>query len=136
MPLSPKPPGTGPVADNGTCFVCHANYSEELLAGQHAAGNVGCVNCHGESIAHKNDENNITPPEKMYPADTINAACKICHLTHDVEAAKVIARWHERSLTQADLDTLVCTDCHGSHRLAVRTVRWDKRTGELLQGAE
>ncbi len=26
----------------------------------------------------------------------------------------------------------VCTDCHGEHRLKVRTRRWDKETGKLV----
>jgi hypothetical protein len=26
----------------------------------------------------------------------------------------------------------VCTDCHGSHKLKVRTRMWDKETGKLI----
>ena len=26
----------------------------------------------------------------------------------------------------------VCTDCHGAHRMAQRSVRWDKVTGKVL----
>jgi hypothetical protein len=121
------------VADNSSCFVCHANYMEEELATQHAVQNLGCENCHGKSIAHKNDENNTTPPDVMFPADKIDAACMQCHLTHDAPAAKVIARWRERCPDKTDPATIVCTDCHGNHRLKIRTVRWDKRTGKLLK---
>jgi hypothetical protein len=132
-----KPPqkGKGPKADNHACFVCHTNYQDESMAVEHANANVGCMKCHGESIAHRNDENNITPPDIMYPADRIETACVKCHETHDVPAKKVLARWKERCPTKSDFNSLVCTDCHGDHRLKLRTVRWDKKTGKLLTGA-
>ena len=31
-----------------------------------------------------------------------------------------------------DPKQVVCTDCHGEHRLKVRSVWWDKSTGKLL----
>ena len=31
-----------------------------------------------------------------------------------------------------DPKKVVCTDCHGEHRLKVRSVSWDKGTGKLL----
>ncbi len=119
------------VADNSPCFVCHLNYKGEPLARRHAGANVGCVKCHGESSAHRNDEDNVTPPEIMYPLDRIDRACRKCHTTHDVPAVAVIARWRERCATKTDPKQIVCTDCHGRHRLKVRTVRWDKKTGKL-----
>jgi hypothetical protein len=123
---------TRALKDNIACFVCHANYREEALASQHAVKNVGCVDCHGPSYAHRNDENNITPPDRMYPADKIDQACRKCHTTHDVPAAKVIACWQQRYADKTTAETIVCTDCHGDHRLKLRTVRWDKKTGKLL----
>lgn len=120
------------VADNAPCLVCHVNYKAEPLARQHAERKIGCVKCHGDSFAHRNDENNTTPPEIMYPLEKIDRACKKCHQTHDVPAAKVIARWQKRCPTKTDLKQIVCTDCHGQHRLKVRTVRWDKKTGKLI----
>lgn len=120
------------LANNGPCFVCHVNYTEEMLASRHAAANVGCVACHGDSYAHRNDENNTTPPDVMYPRDRINAACQKCHASHDVPATKVIELWLKRCPDKTDARSIVCTDCHGDHRLKVRTVRWDKKTGKLL----
>ena len=125
----------GPVADNQACFVCHANYDEEEMADQHAKANVACTECHGQSAAHRNDENNITPPDRMYPLAAIDPGCVKCHETHDAPARKVIARSQERSLTQKDPKELVCTDCHGDHRLKYRTVRWEKQTGKLIPNA-
>ena len=132
----PSDKAKGPKADNHACFVCHTNYQEEWFAVTHANANVGCVKCHGESIAHRNDENNITPPDVMYPADGIDKACVKCHETHDVPAKKVLTRFQERCPSKTDPSKIVCTDCHGDHRLKLRTVRWDKKTGKLLTGAD
>jgi len=123
-------------ADNSACYVCHGNYDGEPLALIHAKEDVGCVECHGESTDHRNDEDNITPPDVMYPADEIDEKCEECHDTHDVPAVKVIARWQKRCPSKTDAGQLVCTDCHGQHRLKNRTVRWDKKTRKLIIGDE
>lgn len=151
-------------AKNATCFVCHANYAEEPLAQWHAKADIACSHCHGESIAHKNDENHTTPPDKMYPAGEIDPACQKCHTGHDVPAieivrrwkqstgdtktdvlckecheshdfpaAKVVRRWQKRTGQKEQTEPIVCTDCHGNHRLKIRSVRWDKKTGKLLR---
>ncbi|MHC4117077.1 MAG: ThuA domain-containing protein [Planctomycetota bacterium] len=123
---------TGPVADNLACFCCHVNYEEEPLAVIHATNNIGCVMCHGESFEHRDDENNITPPDIIFPLEKIAGTCGKCHHGHDAPAAKVIARWQERGLDKTDAKDMVCTDCHGQHRLKIRTVNWDKNTRELI----
>jgi len=121
------------LADNEACYVCHTNYKEEEFVVWHAQGDVGCTDCHGKSFAHRNDEDNITPPDKMYaPEDIEKDCCAECHDEHDVPAVEVIARWQERCPAKTDPKTIVCTDCHGQHRLAFRTVWWDKKTGELI----
>ena len=120
-----------PGADNSACFVCHANYQTEPLAFTHARANIGCADCHGRSQAHCNDENNTTAPQIMYPAEQIDESCRHCHMDHDVPPDKVVARWQERS-SEARSDRITCTDCHGNHRLKLRTVRWDKKTGKLM----
>ena len=126
----------GPVADNSACFVCHTNYQEEEMALVHANANVGCVKCHGQSIQHRNDENNITPPDIMIAADGIEAACTACHETHDAPAKKVVARWQQKCPAKENPDDLVCTDCHGEHRLKFRSVWWDKKTRKLIVDAK
>ena len=123
---------TGPLADNGPCLVCHENYKEEPLVVWHAEQCTGCTDCHGDSYAHRNDENNTTPPDTMYPASLVNQSCEQCHMSHNVSAKEVIARMQERDLQETDTEKIVCTDCHGEHRLKIRTVRWDKNTGKLI----
>ena len=120
------------LALNAACFVCHNNYEKESLVAVHAPEDVGCVDCHGDSFEHRNDENNITPPDVMFPMDEIDEACKECHDTHDVAATDVIARWQQRCPEKREVSQIVCTDCHGEHRLKNRTVRWNKETGELI----
>jgi len=115
-------------SQNTACFVCHTNYRTEFLVSRHAQANIGCVNCHGESTAHRNDENNTTAPENK-----IEPFCLKCHQSHDVSPRKVVARWMERNLDKTDAGQIVCTDCHGDHRMKVRTVIWDKNTGKLLR---
>ena len=119
-------------ADNSACYVCHANYDGEKLALIHAIDDVGCIECHGESLAHRDDEDNVTPPDVMYPADQIEDKCAECHDEHDVSAREVITRWKERCPKKTNPSELVCTDCHGQHRLKLRTVRWDKETRKLI----
>jgi len=121
------------LADNGPCFVCHANYEAEPLASRHATAEIGCVSCHGPSYAHRNDENNTTPPDIMYPPDSIDPACHKCHASHDVPASKIVTLWLKCCPNKTDAQSIVCTDCHGEHRLKVRTVQWDRKTGKLLR---
>ncbi len=156
---------TQAASENTACFVCHANYKTEFLANSHARVNIGCFNCHGESSAHQNDENNITAPGTMYPADKIDPFCQSCHKVHNISSRKIIAnwmekkskgantsclgkechetndvspqkvvtRWKELAIDKTDPETIVCTDCHGEHRMKVRTIVWDKESGKLLR---
>ena len=149
--------------ENTACFVCHGNYRTEFIVNSHAQANMSCFNCHGESSAHQNDENNITPPEILYASDKIDPFCKGCHTTHKISPGKIIANylnkqsekkntscegchesddvppqkvvnlWKERNLEKIEPEKIVCTDCHGEHRMKVRTIIWDKETGKLLR---
>ena len=124
---------TGPTADNHHCFVCHGNYRGETLTKVHAEANIGCMQCHGSSDAHRGDEANITPPDRMFPVDKINSYCRTCHKKHDVAPEKMMNRWLDRAPHRTGARRTVCTDCHGEHRLHSRDTRWNKRTGELLR---
>ena len=119
--------------DNQSCYVCHDNYKEEELVIRHGVEEIGCIDCHGKSFDHRDDEDNVTPPEVMYPRAEINECCSDCHDEHDVSPSKVIAQWQKRGLTETDPKKLVCTDCHFRHRLERRMIRWDKQTGKLLE---
>lgn len=123
---------TGLKEINGGCYVCHGNYRTESLVLGHAREKVGCIDCHGKSIAHQVDEFHRTPPEKMYGRHNIDPMCETCHEEHDVPARKIIERWWQRGAAKGNPRDIVCTDCHFEHRLSSRTVVWDKQTGKLL----
>ncbi len=116
-----QPPGDQDASDvlgaNAACLVCHLTFEKETLARSHQLQGVSCTKCHGASVAHANDEHiGATRPDITYPRAKVDAACAVCHEEHDVPAAKVIARFLERKLPAQPV--LICTDCHGSHRIA------------------
>lgn len=125
---------------NPFCKACHLDFDEEHLVLAHKAAGIGCERCHGESLRHRSDEANVTPPELMYPKERINPTCMMCHPRHEIQQVE-----SHRSILQANLSVFetpssgeharkYCTDCHGNeHRMKVRTVRWDKCTGRLLE---
>ena len=112
----------GPKADNSRCFVCHVNYMQEDIAVIHARANIGCAGCHGESDEHIADESwasggNGTAPETMYPQPKINPFCMGCHAKDKIDT-------DQHKPLFANIEKMVCTDCHGEHRLEVRKCKW------------
>jgi len=137
-PLEGRPDAE--MADNSRCHVCHLNFAMEELATVHAREKIGCADCHGNCDAHIDDESWAsggpgTPPEIMYPPEKIDPACQKCHHSHDAPAAEVIARWRQRCPQKTDPEQIVCTDCHGHHRVKseLRKAWWDKRTGKPIK---
>ena len=114
-----------PPADNFYCLVCHMNYKSEKLAVRHTEAGIGCMKCHGDSQDHSGDEDNITPPDIMYPREMIAEACMECHPGNGLAQKEI----HQEGKQAGK----VCTDCHGSHRLTHRTRRWNKATGDLIE---
>jgi hypothetical protein len=114
--------------DNSRCHVCHINFAFDDLAVKHEEVNVGCETCHGSSDSHCSDEDNIIPPDIMWPLASLNSKCMECH-----EQAKLPKEEHTELFSEASEDVKVCTDCHGDHRLPHRTRRWNRETGELIE---
>jgi hypothetical protein len=122
------------------CSACHYGFDEEELAISHKLAGIGCERCHGESERHRSDEDNVTPPEIMYPKAKINPTCMMCHPRHEIKHVKD----HEPLLAGAETifdpasrtagHEMYCTTCHArQHRIEVRTIQWNKATGELLK---
>lgn len=113
----------GPRADNSRCFVCHINYMGETIAVTHADANIGCNDCHGESDEHIADESwasggNGTAPDVMFPKPKINPYCMGCHPKYEIDTVP-----HQPLF--ANMETMVCTDCHGKHRITTpRKCKW------------
>lgn len=127
-----KAPRRANPADNSRCFACHETYQDDLLTQMHGKSGVGCDGCHGRSKAHEEDKSSRVPPEVMFATDSMAPFCATCHTTHDASAVKVIQQWQKRCAGKSRPEEIACTDCHGSHRLKSRTIRWDKKTGALI----
>ncbi len=126
---------------NPFCKACHLDFDDEKLAKTHAQAGIGCERCHGESLRHRSDEANVTPPELMYPKARINPTCMMCHPRHTIQQVKQhrpilaagLSIFEEAAPAGADAKKY-CTDCHGAHhRMQVRNVQWDKCTGASLK---
>ena len=123
------------------CSACHYAFSDDELALDHERVGIGCERCHGESERHRSDEDNITPPEIMYPKAKINPTCMMCHprgkIKHVSDHASLLAGAEtifDKDTDESTGQKQYCTDCHGKeHRMNVRTIRWNKATGELLE---
>ena len=131
--------GKGTFVANEFCSACHYGFAEESLARTHEQAGIGCERCHGESERHRSDEDNVTPPEIMYPKDKINPTCMMCHPRHEIEHVPTHetllagAKTALDSAEKADGGRIYCTDCHAKdHRIKVRVIRWNKATGERL----
>jgi hypothetical protein len=120
-------------ADNSYCYACHANYEDEELTTAHQPVGVGCEQCHGMSIDHSGDEDNIIPPEKMFVKSEITAYCMTCHEKPKLLVAEQKNHEHRDFFEKPDPEK-TCNECHAEkHRLNVRTRIWDKKTGKLIK---
>jgi hypothetical protein len=111
-----------PQADNSRCFVCHINYMTEDIAVVHARADIGCNGCHGESDEHIADESwasggNGTAPDTMFPKPKIVPFCMGCHPKDKIDTDQ------HKPLFE-NIEKMVCTDCHGEHRLPIRRCKW------------
>jgi len=127
----PSSPSRGREVDNSRCHVCHGNFVDEPLAVNHAKQGVGCERCHGACDEHCSDEGNITPPTILYAKDKVDKSCKECH-PDPMERIVADARYCLFVSLTDEEKKKICSDCHGAHRMNLRTVFWDKATGKLL----
>lgn len=108
-------------ADNSECLICHMDFGAEEISAKHEKAGVGCTNCHGDSLAHGDDELNITPPDRLFGRAEIVPFCKGCHPAHVKGAVyeDFVKQWHSRRRPNGRmiLDDSVCTDCHGNHAI-------------------
>ena len=114
-----------PLGPNAGCYVCHTTFLREPLSRTHLKAKVGCVRCHGVSADHANDEDiGATKPDIRFRRVQVNGHCRTCHARHDVAPEAIVARWRGRRASQPTsrpaVGGIVCTDCHGQHRIAKR----------------
>jgi len=91
-----------------------------------------CRSCHK---VHDISPREIIANYLKKKSEGANTSCQgqDCHESDDVPPEKVVIRWKERDLVKIDPEKIVCTDCHGDHRMKVRTIIWDKKSGKLLR---
>jgi len=93
---------------NEICLVCHLDFGREPLASKHLIRNVGCAQCHGESMAHAEDEEHLTKPDRTFKRTQVDGFCGLCHMPSKKPCTRKPSP-KERGK--------VCTDCHGQHRI-------------------
>ena len=106
-------------ADNAECLVCHMDFENEFISSRHEEEGVGCTYCHGESLAHGDDESNIIKPDVLFGRAEIRGYCKECHPVHRKSSKynAFVKKWHgeRRPNGRIVADDSACTDCHGNH---------------------
>ncbi len=126
-------------ADNSYCIVCHIDLEDEELVDIHQPFGVGCETCHGMSMKHSADEDNLTPPEIMWSKHRINARCMTCHFRKDMLKKEEAAKEHKQVFARMEDPNCKtnkqkhCTECHGEHRIKNRTRVWDRETGKVVK---
>ena len=102
--------GGSPATANpfGGCVMCHVDVADEMKGDKHLVQGIGCVRCHGPSVAHSADENNEVKPDRVFTIANTDAQCRACHECSPQVTAQVRIR-HK-----------LCTECHGAHKLRER----------------
>jgi hypothetical protein len=96
-------------APNDSCYVCHANFEKEPLNTAHLKKDIGCATCHGPSLPHRSDEDNVTVPDVMFTRGEVEPSCLRCHTAHKEEKKR-------KDGDGPPPPNPTCTDCHGQHK--------------------
>ncbi len=105
-----------PLGANAACYVCHIPLVKGELSKVHLKAKITCIKCHGLSADHANDEDiGATKPDIRFARKQVDRMCRKCHKKHDVPAWEVVARFVDRGISPKG--PVVCTDCHGTHRI-------------------
>lgn len=97
-----------------SCRNCHADvfamyrgsFHGDLVFGESSGKAPVCADCH--------EAHNIVPPDSIEFRRQIDGLCAQCH---DDALRTYLDSYHGKASTLGDLETAVCTDCHGGHRI-------------------
>ncbi|NLE61660.1 MAG: DUF1080 domain-containing protein [Planctomycetes bacterium] len=108
-------------ADNRLCLVCHELLAEEEISHKHELEDLLCIDCHGPSRQHMEDEMLMTKADVLFGRTEVDPFCYGCHPAHrepaKVEAFREEWRGRDRPNGRAITSSSICTDCHGTHNL-------------------
>jgi hypothetical protein len=108
-------------ADNRLCLVCHELLAKEEISHKHEVANLLCIDCHGRSRLHMEDEMLMTEADVLFGRTEVDPFCLSCHPDHKdpakVEAFREEWRGRDRPNGRAVTSSSICTDCHGTHNL-------------------
>jgi len=114
-----------------SCVTCHPDVKTEYAQSVHAS-ELTCTGCHGGDPtivgpeAHAVEKGYIGKPARK----DIPTLCGTCHADADrmrpsgLPTDQLAQYWqskHGQLLAQGDTRVAVCTDCHGTHRIVIRT---------------
>ena len=107
--------------DNGFCYVCHEDLQDELISVSHEKKEILCVDCHGASSLHMEDEMLMTKPDYLHGRDEVEPFCKGCHARHEDQdkVEEFREKWlgRDRPNGRVVSSASICTDCHGLHNI-------------------
>jgi hypothetical protein len=123
--------------DNRLCLVCHEMLAEELIAKSHEEQDILCVDCHGPSRLHMEDEMQMTKPDNLMGRAEVDPFCKECHPQHKDEAVVDAFRkeWWGRDRPNGRVinNDSICTDCHGMHNIKEKQVEGVAGPGQAAE---
>ena len=96
------------------CSTCHADVFEmyrgsfhgDLAFGESSGEAPVCADCH--------EAHNIVPPDSLEFRSQIDGLCAQCH---EDALQTYLDSYHGKASSLGDVETAVCTDCHGGHRI-------------------
>ncbi len=103
-----------PTAKIAACRTCHADvfdmyrgsFHGDLVFDEGSGDAPVCADCH--------EAHNIVPPDSLEFRSQIDGLCAQCHQ----DALKTyLDSYHGKASSLGDIETAVCTDCHGGHRI-------------------
>lgn len=122
-PWSPSSANTAPPplrpADNTACYECHEYLEHEEITAAHIKDDLLCVDCHGPSQQHREDDNPLIKADVTYGRAEVDPHCEDCHPSHKYPARvrDYLNEWRGKTRENGRVitDQSICTDCHGKH---------------------
>jgi hypothetical protein len=96
-----------------SCAVCHVDATDQWTGTVHDRSAVGCVECHGPSHGHVEDENNEVLPDEVFVRADVDRLCAECHRCGRTPVTS------NQAASLPHVTPPVCTDCHTAHRFCV-----------------